>query len=60
MEESELEEGEACSYNTLNDFGGTIDPDNDLSYIVTPLHLLTHMTHSVNVALLSYLSVFDY
>ncbi|WZZ18225.1 hypothetical protein YC2023_111314 [Brassica napus] len=46
MEESELEEGEACSYNTLNDFGGTIDPDNDLSYIVTPLHLLTHMTHS--------------
>ncbi|CAN6899757.1 unnamed protein product [Brassica oleracea] len=33
MEESELEEGEACSYNTLNDFGGTIDPDNDLSYI---------------------------
>ncbi|KAL0715052.1 hypothetical protein Bca4012_022031 [Brassica carinata] len=33
MEESELEEGEACSYNTLNDFGGTIDPDIDLSYI---------------------------
>ncbi|XP_018432880.1 cysteine-tryptophan domain-containing zinc finger protein 3 [Raphanus sativus] len=33
MEESELEEGEACSYNTTNDFGASIDPDNDLSYI---------------------------
>ncbi|CAH8326399.1 unnamed protein product [Eruca vesicaria subsp. sativa] len=36
-EESELEEGEACSYNTAtstnDDFGETIDPDNDLSYI---------------------------
>lgn len=34
MEESELEEGEACSYNLTNDFGSTFDPDNDLSYIV--------------------------
>ncbi|KAL0724507.1 hypothetical protein Bca4012_039106 [Brassica carinata] len=33
MEESELEEGEACSYNLTNDFGSTFDPDNDLSYI---------------------------
>ena len=34
MEESELEEGEACSYNLTNDFGSSFDPDNDLSYIV--------------------------
>ncbi|CAN8280482.1 unnamed protein product [Cochlearia groenlandica] len=33
MEESELEEGEACSYNITNDYSGSIDPDNDLSYI---------------------------
>ncbi|CAF2176506.1 unnamed protein product [Brassica napus] len=33
MEESELEEGEACSYNLTNDFGSSFDPDNDLSYI---------------------------
>ncbi|KAF5732684.1 hypothetical protein HS088_TW17G00214 [Tripterygium wilfordii] len=34
MEESELEEGEACSYNNNNDDYNTImDPDIDLSYI---------------------------
>ncbi|KAF8117893.1 hypothetical protein N665_0008s0232 [Sinapis alba] len=33
MEESELEEGEACSYNLTNEFGSSFDPDNDLSYI---------------------------
>ncbi|ESQ43782.1 hypothetical protein EUTSA_v10005746mg [Eutrema salsugineum] len=33
MEESELEEGEACSYNITNDYVGSIDPDSDLSYI---------------------------
>ncbi|CAH8368488.1 unnamed protein product [Eruca vesicaria subsp. sativa] len=33
MDESELEEGEACSYNLTNDFGSSFDPDNDLSYI---------------------------
>jgi hypothetical protein len=35
MEESELEEGEACSYNITNEYAGSIDPDNDLSYIVS-------------------------
>lgn len=39
MEESELEEGEACSYNITNDYGGSIDPDNDLTYIVRPFFL---------------------
>ena len=38
MEETELEEGEACSYNNNNDdFDATTDPENDLSslsYIV--------------------------
>ncbi|XP_010413222.1 PREDICTED: uncharacterized protein LOC104699594 [Camelina sativa] len=39
MEESELEEGEACSYNITNDYGGgSIDPDSDLSYIDEKLH----------------------
>ncbi|XP_010523247.1 PREDICTED: uncharacterized protein LOC104801627 isoform X2 [Tarenaya hassleriana] len=38
MEESELEEGEACSYNNNNDYGGCIDPDTDLSYIDEKLH----------------------
>ncbi|KAL1197859.1 Cysteine-tryptophan domain-containing zinc finger protein 7 [Cardamine amara subsp. amara] len=43
MEESELEEGEACSYNITNDYSGGIDPDNDLSYIDEKLqHILGH------------------
>ncbi|EOA23400.1 hypothetical protein CARUB_v10016576mg [Capsella rubella] len=43
MEESELEEGEACSYNITNEYGGSIDPDNDLSYIDEKLqHILGH------------------
>ncbi|KAF5744156.1 hypothetical protein HS088_TW08G00752 [Tripterygium wilfordii] len=36
MEESELEEGEACSYNNNNDdddYNTSMDPDIDLSYI---------------------------
>jgi len=43
MEESELEEGEACSYNITNEYAGSIDPDNDLSYIDEKLqHILGH------------------
>ncbi|XP_028762310.1 uncharacterized protein LOC114720781 isoform X2 [Neltuma alba] len=33
MEESELEEGEACSYQNNEDFDASIDPDVALSYI---------------------------
>ncbi|KAK1558243.1 hypothetical protein Q3G72_000157 [Acer saccharum] len=34
MEETELEEGEACSYNNDNDdYDGSVDPDISLSYI---------------------------
>lgn len=46
MEESELEEGEACSYNITNDYSGSIDPDNDLSYIVRPSsHLIYELSY---------------
>ncbi|CAH2063030.1 unnamed protein product [Thlaspi arvense] len=47
MEESELEEGEACSYNITNDYSGSMDPDNDLSYIIVKLvkaRLIYHVT----------------
>lgn len=39
MEETELEEGEACSYN--NDNAGAIDPDVALSYLVRVSFLLS-------------------
>ncbi|KAF5731467.1 hypothetical protein HS088_TW18G00145 [Tripterygium wilfordii] len=44
MEESELEEGEACSYNNNNDdYNTNMDPDIDLSYIDEKLqHVLGH------------------
>ncbi|KAJ0246396.1 hypothetical protein HA466_0169390 [Hirschfeldia incana] len=59
MEESELEEGEACSYNTTtNDYGGNIDPDNDLSYIVTPSSTFSDLI-VLMLQCLSYLSLFD-
>lgn len=34
MVESELEEGEACSYQNHEDYDATVDPDVALSYIV--------------------------
>ncbi|KAI4301365.1 hypothetical protein L6164_034652 [Bauhinia variegata] len=38
MEESELEEGEACSYQNHEDYNASIDPDVDLSYIDEKIH----------------------
>lgn len=35
MEDTELEEGEACSYQNNEDHDGSIDPDIDLSYLVS-------------------------
>lgn len=40
MEESELEEGEACSYPSHEDDETSIDPDVALSYIVRVFALL--------------------
>lgn len=34
MVESELEEGEACSFQNHEDYDATVDPDVSLSYIV--------------------------
>jgi len=34
MVESELEEGEACSFQNHEDYDATVDPDVALSYIV--------------------------
>ena len=34
MVESELEEGEACSYQNHEDYDAAVDPDVALSYIV--------------------------
>lgn len=40
MEETELEEGEACSYrNDCDDYDASIDPDVALSYIVRILYM---------------------
>lgn len=39
MEDTELEEGEACSYHNINnnddDYDASVDPDIALSYIVS-------------------------
>lgn len=40
MEDTELEEGEACSYQNNEDFDSNIDPDVALSYIVSLLCFL--------------------
>ncbi|XP_022147334.1 uncharacterized protein LOC111016289 isoform X3 [Momordica charantia] len=43
MEDTELEEGEACSYQNNEDFDSNIDPDVALSYIDVKLqHVLGH------------------
>lgn len=39
MEDTELEEGEACSYQNNEDYDASIDPDIDLSYLVRAVFL---------------------
>lgn len=39
MEDTELEEGEACSYQNNGGYDASIDPDIDLSYLVSVLCL---------------------
>lgn len=39
MEDTELEEGEACSYPNNGDYDASIDPDIALSYLVSGLCL---------------------
>ena len=40
MEDTELEEGEACSYQNNEDFDSNMDPDVALSYIVSLLFII--------------------
>ena len=48
MEEPELEEGEACSFQNHEDYDdASIDPDVDLSYIVSALVLLLNLLFEI-------------
>lgn len=46
MEDTELEEGEAWSYQNNEDFDSNIDPDIALSYIVSLLCILFYIATS--------------
>ena len=51
MEESELEEGEACSYQNHEDCDASIDPDVALSYIVSSICVFLSFVSSICIFL---------